>query len=195
MSCAPQARTCRRITVRCNRLLCAPATEPPQSRLFDPRWTVLRDLRRTKGTEHIEAADVDGLPMRQRRNAANDLNAGTPVLRATRAQCLEAARRACARRLRRGNGDSTEHSEAADARNLRKGSGARRPRIKRTLPRRQCRVNEGISTRAKLLDSMPRTLFKNRPHNAAVERPRDQLSSAPRVHNEMTHMRRARDAV
>jgi hypothetical protein len=30
--------------------------------------------------------------------------------------------------------------------------------------------------------------------NAAVERPRDELSSAPRVHNEMTHMRRARDA-
>jgi len=33
------------------------------------------------------------------------------------------------------------------------------------------------------------------PHNAAVERPRDDLSSAPRVQNEMTHMRRARDAV
>ena len=33
------------------------------------------------------------------------------------------------------------------------------------------------------------------PHNAAVERPRDELSSAPRVHNEMTHMRRAHDAV
>ena len=31
--------------------------------------------------------------------------------------------------------------------------------------------------------------------NAAVERPRAQVSSAPRVHNEMTHMRRARDAV
>src|SRR6188768_3764896 len=29
--------------------------------------------------------------------------------------------------------------------------------------------------------------------NAAVERPRDQPSSAPRVPNEMTHMRRARD--
>ena len=34
----------------------------------------------------------------------------------------------------------------------------------------------------------------NRVHNAAVERPRDHASSAPRVHNEMTHMRRARDA-
>jgi hypothetical protein len=32
-------------------------------------------------------------------------------------------------------------------------------------------------------------------HNAAVERPRDHVSSAPRVHNEMTHMRRARDTV
>ena len=31
--------------------------------------------------------------------------------------------------------------------------------------------------------------------NTAVERPRDHVSSAPRVHNEMTHMRRARDAV
>jgi hypothetical protein len=31
--------------------------------------------------------------------------------------------------------------------------------------------------------------------NAAVERRRAALSSAPRVHNEMTHMRRARDAV
>jgi hypothetical protein len=30
--------------------------------------------------------------------------------------------------------------------------------------------------------------------NAAVQRPRDQLSSAARVHNEMTHMRRARTA-
>jgi hypothetical protein len=33
------------------------------------------------------------------------------------------------------------------------------------------------------------------PHNAAVERRRDKVSSAPRVHNEMAHMRRARDAV
>jgi len=33
------------------------------------------------------------------------------------------------------------------------------------------------------------------PPNAAVERPRDDVSSAPRVHNEVTHMRRARDAV
>jgi hypothetical protein len=31
--------------------------------------------------------------------------------------------------------------------------------------------------------------------NAAVERPRDHASSAPRVHNDVTHMRRARDAV
>ena len=30
------------------------------------------------------------------------------------------------------------------------------------------------------------------PYNAAVERPRDHASSAARVHNEMTHMRRAR---
>ena len=32
-------------------------------------------------------------------------------------------------------------------------------------------------------------------HNAAVERPRDHVSSAQRVHNVMTHMRPARDAV
>jgi hypothetical protein len=32
-------------------------------------------------------------------------------------------------------------------------------------------------------------------HNAAVERLRDHLSSAPRVHNEMPHMRRARATV
>lgn len=32
-------------------------------------------------------------------------------------------------------------------------------------------------------------------HNAAVERRRDALSSAPRVHNEMTHMRRAHATV
>jgi hypothetical protein len=32
-------------------------------------------------------------------------------------------------------------------------------------------------------------------HNAAVQRPRDRVSSAARVHNEMTHMRRARAAV
>jgi hypothetical protein len=32
------------------------------------------------------------------------------------------------------------------------------------------------------------------PDNAAVERPRDHVSSAPRVQNEMTHMRRARAA-
>ena len=38
-------------------------------------------------------------------------------------------------------------------------------------------------------------LFRIRPHNAAVQRPRDQVSSAARVHNEMTHMRRARDDV
>jgi len=31
--------------------------------------------------------------------------------------------------------------------------------------------------------------------NAAVERPRDHVSSAPDVHNEMTHLRRARDDV
>jgi hypothetical protein len=33
------------------------------------------------------------------------------------------------------------------------------------------------------------------PHNAAVQRPRDHVSSAARVHNEMTRTRRARDAV
>src|SRR5688572_1339259 len=32
-------------------------------------------------------------------------------------------------------------------------------------------------------------------HNAAVERRRDHVSSAPRVHNEVTHMRRARAAI
>jgi hypothetical protein len=31
--------------------------------------------------------------------------------------------------------------------------------------------------------------------NAAVQRPRDHVSSAARVHNEMAHMRRARGAV
>jgi hypothetical protein len=30
------------------------------------------------------------------------------------------------------------------------------------------------------------------PYNAAVQRPRDHVSSAARVHNEVTHMRRAR---
>ena len=33
------------------------------------------------------------------------------------------------------------------------------------------------------------------PHNAAVERRRAALSSAPHVHNEMAHLRRARDDV
>jgi hypothetical protein len=33
------------------------------------------------------------------------------------------------------------------------------------------------------------------PPNAAVQRPRDHVSSAPHVHNEMAHLRRARDAV
>jgi hypothetical protein len=33
------------------------------------------------------------------------------------------------------------------------------------------------------------------PHNAAVERRRAALSSAPHVHNEMSHVRRARDDV
>jgi hypothetical protein len=33
------------------------------------------------------------------------------------------------------------------------------------------------------------------PNAAAVERPRDNASSAPRVHNEVTHMRHARDAL
>jgi len=31
--------------------------------------------------------------------------------------------------------------------------------------------------------------------NAAVERRRDHVSSAPHVHNEMPHMRRARDTI
>ena len=31
-------------------------------------------------------------------------------------------------------------------------------------------------------------------HNAAVERPRADVSSAPRAHNEMARLRRARDA-
>jgi hypothetical protein len=39
------------------------------------------------------------------------------------------------------------------------------------------------------------TLFRIRPHNAAVERRRDEVCSAPRVHNEVTHMRRASDWV
>jgi hypothetical protein len=35
----------------------------------------------------------------------------------------------------------------------------------------------------------------NLSHNAAVQRPRDHVSSAPHVHNEVTHMRRASDVV
>jgi hypothetical protein len=34
--------------------------------------------------------------------------------------------------------------------------------------------------------------FTHAPYNAAVQRPRDQLSSATHVHNEMAHVRRAR---
>jgi hypothetical protein len=37
--------------------------------------------------------------------------------------------------------------------------------------------------------------FGPRPHNVPVQRRRDALSSAPHVHNEMPHLRRARDAV
>jgi hypothetical protein len=48
----------------------------------------------------------------------------------------------------------------------------------------------------KLTISRPnRTLTIATAPNAAVQRPRAALSSAARVHNEVTHMRRARDAV
>ena len=58
----------------------------------------------------------------------------------------------------------------------------------RTAPprgERYARNQALINQRAKL----------NVPPNAAVQRPRDHVSSTARVRNEMTHMRRARDAV
>jgi hypothetical protein len=43
--------------------------------------------------------------------------------------------------------------------------------------------------------TVTRAMTPPQSHNAAVERRRGHLSSAPRVHNGMTHVRRARDDV
>ena len=59
------------------------------------------------------------------------------------------------------------------------------------VPRLICitsREESVIARKRALLEPRSRLM----PHNAAVERRRAALSSAPRVHNEMTHMRRAR---
>ena len=74
---------------------------------------------------------------------------------------------------------------------LARRSGARRPRMKGATARRQRRVNEESSARAKVSDSRPPTLFPIRPHNEckglprpeAVQRPRANASCAPRAHN------------
>ena len=95
--------------------------------------------------------------------------------------------------MRRGNEDPTELAEAADARALRDVAAlddcvSKRPRSSKR------RVNEeSFATASGVAEfSIHHLFFKNRPHNAAVQRPRDQVSSAPLVHNEMTHLRRAR---
>ena len=83
---------------------------------FDLRWTLRLDRRRTKGTEHIEADELSWLatapaaqppPDRQHAGACTDARVNS----ADRAPAC-----ACERRSRRENEDSTECSEAGDAR-------------------------------------------------------------------------------
>ena len=53
----------------------------PNRDFFGLRWTLLPDLGRTKGTEPTEADELHGLPLRQWRNAADELHATTLELR------------------------------------------------------------------------------------------------------------------
>src|SRR5690348_10667893 len=58
------------------------------------------------------------------------------------------------------------------------------------VPRLICitsREESVIARKRALLEPRSRLM----PHNAAVQRPRDQVSSATHVHNEMAHVRRA----
>ena len=88
------------------------------------------------------------------------------------------------------NEDSTERPEAGATHTLH-NAAALAARYQRAIPgvapreRRVLAASEDACFRAP-------AIFEIRPHNAAVQRPRDHVSSAARVHNEVTHMRRAR---
>ena len=108
----------------------------PNRDFFGLRWTLLPDLGRTKGTEPTEADELHGLPLRQRRNAAHELHAGTPDR-----WRMNQTTQDCATVLATGvraavNEDSTERPEA-DVTHTLHNAAALAARYQRALPRRR----------------------------------------------------------
>ena len=88
----------------------------PKRAPFGLRWTLLRALRRTKGTALHGADELDGLPSRQRRYRGHLTKRSRARPMAENFSCSSALLCTCEPRSRRGNEDSTERSEAADTR-------------------------------------------------------------------------------
>ena len=92
-------------------VMCACHRTSPTAIPLSAQWTVLRDRRRTKGTEPTEADELHGLPLHQRRNAADELHVGTLEL-----QPMTSTAQDCTAILATGvraavNEDSTERPE------------------------------------------------------------------------------------
>ena len=108
----------------------------PNRDFFGLRWTLLPDLGRTKGTEPTEADELHGLPLRQRRNAADELHAGTLELQPITSTAQDRA-------VVRATGvraavieDFTEHPEA-DATHTLHNAAALAARYQRAITRRR----------------------------------------------------------
>ena len=190
MSCAPQARTCRRIPVRCNCLLCAPATEPPQPRsLSAPDGLYSPTSAEQRGTEPTEADVLHGWPLRQRRNAADELHAGTLELQPMTSTAQDRAVVRATGVRAAVNEDSTERPEA-DATHTLHNAAALAARYQRAIPGVAPRERSVLAASEDACFSAP-ALFRIRPHNAAVQPPHAALSSAPQVRHFIMRLRRA----
>ncbi len=142
----------------------------PDADLCGLRRTLRRDRRRTKGTALHEADDVRDLPLRQRRNAA----ALNPTWQAQpMAEAFNGSSRLTLRATGVGAAETKTLPSSPELPTLRPAqrSGACRQLFKRTL-RRQRRVNEEIFDEERRGQLCAATLFRIRPHNAAVQRPR-----------------------
>ena len=163
---------------------------PPTAISLSAQWTVLRDRRRTKGTEPTEADELHGSPLHQRRNAANDLHAGTLELQP---MTSTAQHRAAVRAIGVRAAQTKTLPSAPKPMPLTPCTTQRRspPDIKERCRGAAPRERRVLAASEDACFSAP-ALFRIRPHNAAVQRPRDHVSSAQQAHNAMARLLRAR---
>ena len=174
-------------------VMCACHRTSPTAIALSAQWTVLRDRCRTKGTEPTEADELHGLPLRQRRNAADELHAGT-LDRRRMSQTTQDCATVLATGVRAAvNEDSTELTEANVTHTLH-NAAALAARYQRALPRRRAALTKRLSGKRRRLLQCTSPL-RIRPHNAAVQPPHAALSSAQQAHNAMARLLRARVGV